>query len=113
MNPIISNLLEQVKTNALQAAKTAGANTLQAAEKDTQDFLAKAIPRLERWLNQLLSNAITQQEFTDLLEDLKDLFLINALTVAGIAEIEVDKVRNTVLSIVTGVVQTGIKTLAK
>ncbi len=107
-NPVIDSILNDIKTNALTAARTAGVHALADVEADTQSFLTAAIPRLERWLNALLNHNLTPDEFRILLLGLKDLAFANVLTVAGDVLIEVDRVRNAVLSVVTSAASAAV-----
>jgi hypothetical protein len=103
MNPVLQSILSDIENQTLDAAKTAGKAAMTAAISDTKDFLVQALPRLERWFQALLDKNITEDEFKSLLLGLKDLAFVNALTVAGIAEIEIDKTRNTILQTLTSV----------
>jgi hypothetical protein len=111
MNPILEQIIKDLETSALDAAKHAAAGFIPAATEDAKSFLKLALPSLERWFGFYTSKAITADEFKCLLFGLKDLASMNALTVSGLALIEVDKVKNTMLSAVTQIATGAITKL--
>lgn len=107
-NPIIDGILDDLVKGVLEAAKTAGKNALEASISDTKDFLIKCLPRIQSWFLSYMTKEISEDEFKTLLDDLKSLALMNALTAAGLTEIEIDNTRNAILKTATNIITGAI-----
>jgi len=99
-------LIEQA---AIDAAKTAAQQFAAQAATDAKAFLKTAAASLLKYTTQLKANDITQDEFADLVNGLKDLATMNALTEAGLAEVALEAVRNAVTDAVIQVVLDAVK----
>ena len=67
------------------------------AKKDLKEFLQKSEEKLKRWTMLLAEGAITQDEFTWLVESQKDLMLFHALYFTGVSKIKIGHFKNKVI----------------
>lgn len=111
MNFDISNIADELKKGAVDAAKQVAVNFLVESAADAVDFVSKALPSLERYMKLYLDDRINSDELKSLVLGLKYLAEMNGLTVAGMASIEIENTRNTILKTVTSILLGSIKSL--
>ena len=73
-----------------------------AATKDVAAFLKRARSDLERWVRQLASGALTQDEFEFLVRGQKDLAEMEALKQAGLGSARLDQFQASLIDLVIG-----------
>jgi len=78
-----------------------------AATRDSDAFLRKAKADLQRWTKALARGQLTKQDFAWLVEGKRDLAEMVALKQAGLALVQMDKFRNSLLDLV---IDTAFKT---
>lgn len=111
MNPILDGLIQNIAEAALEGAKEAGSRFLPIAIGDAKAFVADAGPKLVRYFDLLAEGKITRDEFDTLVKGLADLAAMRGLTEAGLALVEVEKTKNSILKAVTSVISSTITKL--
>ena len=101
-------LLKQIEQAALDAAKAGAKEFASAAGDDAKAFLKAAADDLKRYSEAYKAGTITKGEFEDLLQGLKALAQMNALTEAGLAEVALQGIRDAVLKAVIQVVESAV-----
>lgn len=74
------------------------------ASQDLDQFLADSKEDLKRWTELLEEGAISKKDFESLVQGQKDLAKMEALKQAGLAAVEIDRLRNDVLDRIVAVV---------
>lgn len=108
----IKSILASVETAAIGAARDfatgelekTGKEILTQAAHDAIDFVAAALPALERYIKLLMDGSITKEEFASLMGGLKDIASLNGLTAAGLTAIQVDNTKGTIVKTITSLV---------
>lgn len=95
------DIIKELQDGAIEAAKSVAVKMLEEAESDAKEFISLAAPSIGRYMELLISQKISFDEFKSLMMGLLDLAKMNALSLGGLAEIEVDRTRNTMLKVVT------------
>ena len=99
----LTTIVDDLKLGAIDAAKGVAASMLAEAAKDATEFVEMSLPALARCTTLYLTKQITEDEFKSLVLGLRDLAEMNALTLAGLAEIKIDETRNAILKIVSNI----------
>lgn len=111
MNFDITNIADDLKRGAVDAAKEVAKNFLVESAADAVEFVSKSLPYLERYMKLYLDDKINADELKSLVLGLKYLAEMNALTVAGMASIEIENTRNTILKTITSIALGSIKSI--
>lgn len=74
---------------------------LKQAAGDAIAFVSSAVPFLGKYTDLYIQKLITSDELESLILGLKDLAEMNGLTQAGLAAIQIDNTRNSILKVVT------------
>jgi hypothetical protein len=77
------------------------------ARQSLQDFLTQSRVDLELWTQQLAHGDLSEDEFADLAAGLKDLAIMQALTKAGVAAANIQRLRDVVIDLV---IKSALKT---
>lgn len=112
MSAFTDTIVEQIIANVEPAAKQAGLASFDIAKAGVKGFLEHAIPDVEGWVSAFLAKTLPEDQFKQLLEDLSINALENGLKIAGLAEVEIDKTRNTILKIAGGLVSDTLSKMA-
>lgn len=107
----ISGIIEDLKKGAVDAAKEVASEMLKEASADAIAFVEVAAPSIARYIGLRISFQITQEEFESLMKGLLALAEMNALTIAGLSEIQVQNTKNTILKAVTSIALGAISKL--
>lgn len=91
---------EALKAGAKDLAKEIFDGYGEEAKNDTQAFLDKAKEDLQRWARLLAEGAITEQDFTDLVQAKKALAEIHALRQTGVALTKLERFRSQFMNLV-------------
>lgn len=97
------SILTGLQEGVMDAVKQVLTNFIPEATEDVTAFFASSAGRIERYVKLLVTSQITLGEFKSLILGLRDLAELTALTQAGLAEIEIEKTRNTILKAVTSI----------
>ena len=102
-------LYQQLQCSAELLAK----NTLQEFEKqakaDGQQVLEGLKANLQRWAEEVEAGALTKEDFAFLLQGEKSLDEMIALKQAGLAAIQVDTFKNSLINLIIGTLTSVIK----
>lgn len=99
----ISNIVGELVQGSVNEAKAAGVSFLKEVAADAAAFVQSAIPLLSRYIDLVITNQISLDEFKSLLLGLRDLAELKGLTAAGLAQIELEATRDALLRGVTSV----------
>lgn len=112
-NPVVDAIVDQLKSGVEDAGKQIGVQALQQATDGAKSFITQAVPDIERWVTFTLSNPqiLTANDLKTLLEDLAWDAIIHGLTLAGMIEVDIDKTKNTILQLVSGIATGAIAKL--
>ena len=103
------NLLHEIETGVLEAAvKDAEAYAAQAMS-DAAAFVAASTIRIAKYINLYTTEQITSDELKSLLLGLGSLAEMAGLTQAGLAEIELEKIRDTMIQTLVSIVGAAVK----
>lgn len=107
--PNFDDIWQSLRDNVLDLVKNTFTDFKDQAIKDTEDFLSKTKADLQNWTEQLINNKITQVEFEDLVKGQKDLAEMVLLKQAGLALIEIDKFKKSLINTILGTIIKLIK----
>ncbi len=99
-----TNILDQLKTDIADLAKTTMKGYINDAKKDAQQFLLNMKDKLKRWTELLAKGDLTTDEFVWLLSSQKDLVEMSALKHAGVAAIRIDQFKSSLLNLIVDTV---------
>ena len=99
-----NELWPQIEQAAVTTARLAAKQYAAEATADAEAFVKQAGALLLKYTTQLAAGDITEGEFADLVQGLKDLAALNALTEAGLAEVALQALRDAVVSAIIQVV---------
>ena len=94
------DFLEALREGLKQLAGQAIHDYRAAGIKDGQAFLQKTRADLERWTKALAKGQLSKADFEWLLQGKKDLAVMEALKQEGLALVEVDKFRSSLVDLV-------------
>jgi hypothetical protein len=97
---------EALKGGLVELAKNLGERYLEAALQDGQNFLRTQQLELQQWTAELAAGKLSKEEFEDLVMGRKDLAEMVVLKQEGLAQVQLDRFINGVLSLV---INTAIK----
>ena len=97
-------ILKDLKDNALELIKSTLLDFKDQAREDVNDFLNATKDKLERWTTGLAKGELTKEDFKWLLESQKDLLVMNGLKQAGLAKIQIDKLKNAIVNMIVDTV---------
>ncbi len=103
----IQQILESLKKEAVALATLTFKQYKEAASADALKLLAEMQVSIEKWALQLANGEISKADFEFLLLGQKDLIKMNALKEVGIALIEADKFKASLMKLITNTV-TGL-----
>jgi hypothetical protein len=94
------DFLANVANGSRDLARLSVQGFLTQAEDDLQDFLTRSRADLELWTEQLARGDLSKDEFSDLAAGLKDLAVMQALTKAGVAAANIQRLRDALIDLV-------------
>lgn len=97
-------LWPQIEQAAVNTAKLAAKQYEDEARADAEAFVNRAGALLLKYTTQLAADEISEAEFADLVQGLKDLATLNALTEAGLGAVALQALRDAVVSAIIQVV---------
>lgn len=97
IKPIIDSLYSDI----IKLGKASLKEHIREATADAKVIVERAGDDLERWMNLLATNELSKREFVSLVEGQKDLFQMQALKRAGLAQIKLDEFKKNVVSLIT------------
>jgi hypothetical protein len=103
----LTELLEAAKNKALEIGKDYGI----PLAKDTAAWLVQCTADANRWGNLYLDGKLTANEVASLIKGQGDLFAIKGLTAAGLAAVEIEKLKAQILDTVAGLAGATLKSL--
>lgn len=93
-------ILKDLKDKSLEVIKSTLKDYRNQAEQDVNDFLESSKEKLERWTRLLGQGELETDDFKWLVESQKDLLVLNGLKQAGLAEVKLEKFKNTIVNLV-------------
>jgi hypothetical protein len=102
-NPIVDSIISGLESGLIDAAKSAAVELKPQVVDNAKNFITIAYKSIERWVMKWSSGVLSTDQLKDLLADLLWDAVEHALTVLQRIEVQVDKTKNTLLSLVTGV----------
>ena len=103
----LNELLEAAKEKALAIGKDYGI----PLAKDTAAWLVQCTADANRWGNLYLEGKLTADEVASLIKGQGDLFAMKGLTAAGLAAVEIEKLKTQILDTVAGLAGATLKSL--
>jgi hypothetical protein len=103
----LNELLEAAKEKALANGKDYGI----PLAKDTAAWLVQCTADANRWGNLYLEGKLTADEVASLIKGQGDLFAMKGLTAAGLAAVEIEKLKTQILDTVAGLAGATLKGL--
>jgi hypothetical protein len=107
----IKELLEQLRMVAVDAAVDVAKGFGAPAAKDAVEFIGHAGEDLARYATLRMKSEISESELGDLVRGKGALATMKALTIAGLAQIEIEKTKQAILNAVTAAIGTAAKGL--
>lgn len=111
MNDAIKTMLAEALNKLVTWAKTQGTEIGKNLATDAAQFMAASAQDLARWSQMALDGVITPDELKSLVKGQAELAVMRSCTQAGLALVEVEKLRNQMLDTVAGLIGAGVKTL--
>ncbi len=96
------NFWEDLKESLEVLVKESVANFGEQAKQDGLEFLDQTKEDLEKWAKQLAAGDLSKDDFEWLVNGRKDLAKMEALKQAGLAAIEIDKLKKQIIDLVIG-----------
>ncbi len=103
-----NSLYKELVSESTQLVISAFKNYKKEAKADIENFTSSIKPKLEQWTIQLAEGKITKDDLEFLILQKKELLEMKALKQVGIAQIELDKLKNNVLSSIIGTIVRNI-----
>jgi hypothetical protein len=103
----LDDLMKLAHAKAVEIGKEVGL----PLAKDAGDFLAQQAVNLNRWGTFYAEGLLTAAEVESLVKGSGELFTLKALTAAGVAAVEAEKLRRDVLNAIAGLVGATLKNL--
>ncbi len=97
-------ILNELKGNALALINSTLLDFKDQAKEDVNEFFNSSKDKLERWTTGLAKGELSKEDFKWLLESQKDLLVMNGLKQAGLAKIQIDKLKNAIINMVVDTV---------
>jgi hypothetical protein len=97
-------ILNELKDKTLELIKSTLLDFKDQAKEDVNEFFNNSKDKLERWTTALAKGELTKDDFKWLLESQKDLLVMNGLKQAGLAKIQIDKLKNAVVNLVVNTI---------
>jgi len=104
-----NNLLHEIETGVLNAAVKDAEIYAAQALSDAAEFIAASTESVAKYIGLYTTEQITASELKSLLLGLGELCELQGLTQAGLAEVELEKIRNTILQTLISIVGTAVK----
>jgi len=98
--PDFDEFLKVLRANLEDAVRKGWGEHREAAVRDGKSFIEKAKGDLERWTMLLAEGRLTQDDFRWLLQGKKDLAVLEVLKQEGLARVELDRFRNTLIDVI-------------
>ena len=95
-----NDFLESLKKGLEEIIKKNWKEFKDAAEKDGNAFLDKTKEDLKRWTKLLAQGDLTKDDFEFLVAGKKDLAELEALKLAGLAQVRLERFQNALISLV-------------
>jgi hypothetical protein len=108
MNIDIESLIGNLKTGIIGIAKTSFGKYLPQAEADATAIANAIKANIQTWTAQLTSGAINADDLKFLISGNEELLKIDALTQAGIAQIQLDQFKADVTNLIVKTVTAAI-----
>ena len=100
--PNFNDFVEILKNDLLDFAKENLQEYKDELIRDGNSFVEKTKTDLERWTQGLEAGALNQEDFEFLLKAKKDLAEMEALKLAGLAQVKIDKITNGIFDVIAG-----------
>jgi CubicO group peptidase (beta-lactamase class C family) len=111
MSDILRDWLKQLGEAAMAKAKEIGKNVGVPLAQDTAAWLATCTTDVARWGQMYLDGQLTAPEVESLIKGQGDLFAMKGLTAAGLAAVELEKLKAQMLDVVGGLAGATLKSL--
>jgi hypothetical protein len=103
------DLYNQLKTGLLSLIQTTVSNYANEAKTTGQNFIDATKTKLQKWTTQLANGDLTTADFESLVYSQGQLFDMNLLKQAGLAEIRIEQFKGSVLNLISDTVFKFIK----
>ncbi len=100
--PIFEDFLIELKNNLLSVVKEGFETYKEQVLADGSAFAEKTKDDLQKWLKQLKEGALTKDDFEFLVKGKGDLAEMEALKLAGLAAVEIDLLKQSIIKTVIG-----------
>jgi hypothetical protein len=100
--PTFNDFVSTLKNDLLDFAKENFEEYKEELVKDGVSFFEKTKSDVERWTEGLSSGALSPTDFEFLLKGKKDLAEMEALKQTGLAQVQLDKLTNGIIDVITG-----------
>lgn len=97
-------ILQDLKDNALALIKSTLLDYKDQAQDDVTIFFNSSKVKLEKWTTALINGDLSKEDYKWLLESQKDLMVMNGLKQAGLAKIQIDKLKNALVNMIVDTV---------
>jgi len=97
----LKSLIDTLKQGVIDLAKKTLKDYEQQASTDGQQIVDCMKDELQSWSDDLKSGKIDSDDLKDLIAGQEDLFKMEALEQAGVATIEIDKFKSSLIDLVT------------
>ncbi len=97
-------ILQDLKDNALALIKSTLLDFKDQAQDDVTAFFNSSKDKLEKWTTALSNGDLSKEDYKWLLESQKDLMVMNGLKQAGLAKIQIDKLKNALVNMIVDTV---------
>ncbi len=97
----LKSLIDTLKQGVIDLAKNTLKDYEQQASTDGQQIVDCMKDELQSWSEDLKSGKIDSDDLKDLIAGQEDLFKMEALEQAGVAAIEIDKFKSSLIDLVT------------
>ena len=99
---VFEEFLTELKGNLLTVVKEGFETYKEQVLADGSAFAVKTKDDLQKWLKQLKEGILTKDDFEFLVKGKSDLAEMEALKLAGLAEVEIDKLKQSIINTVIG-----------
>lgn len=105
----LNAIISEVTSKIVDLAKQEAEGYIEQASRDAVDFVKLVFDNMNRWAKLVISEELTMSEFKFLLKGQKGLLVMHSLSLAGLAAVRIQRIRDGIINILVSTV-TGMIT---
>ncbi len=107
----LNAIISEVTSKIVDLAKQEAEGYIEQASHDAIDFVKLVFDNMNRWAKLVISEELTVNEFKFLLKGQKELLVMHSLSLAGLAAVRLQRLRDGIINILVSTVTKMITVL--